>query len=52
MWIVVIDYAEEHEGKYQKMCQELRWSFTTPKILLGRYKCSPYHLIVSVNNLA
>jgi len=52
MWKVVVDFAEEHEGKYQKMHQELRWSFTPPKILLGRYKSSPYHLILSVDNLA
>jgi len=33
------------------MRQELRWSFTPPTILLGRYKSSHYHLILSVNNL-
>jgi len=51
MWKVVVDFAEEHEGKYQKMRQELRWSFTPHKILLGRYTSSPYHLILSFNNL-
>jgi len=52
MWQVVVDFADEHEAKFQKMRQELRWSFTPPKILLGRCKSSHYHLILSVNNLA
>ena len=51
VWKVVVDFAENQEGKYLKMRQELRWSFTPPKILHGRYKCSHYHLILSVNNL-
>jgi hypothetical protein len=52
VWKVVDDFAENQEGKCLKMRQELRWSFTPPKILLGRYKSSLYHLILSVNNLA
>jgi hypothetical protein len=51
VWKVVVDFAENQEGKYLKMRQELRWSITPPKRLLGRYKSSHYHLILSVNNL-
>jgi hypothetical protein len=32
MFKVAVDFVEEHEGKYQKMRQELRWSFTPPKV--------------------
>jgi len=42
---VVIDFAEDHEGKYQELHQDLKWSFTKPKLLLGRYQSSPYNLI-------